>query len=251
MDAINNWFNGSNEYYEGVALYACLPIKNIRILQQLNRGKTSGNMATLVYELRKHKNNTHVAPIVKAPVIAPIKVLPTQETVNVEVQRRQQVNESADKEFKGVMLGDLPAELRLRYTQARNIFVEMIELKFLLNDLPAKAEESALKLMQQIEKLDDERDLIWEELHHWKNHKTLLPTKTDDFNGLAPVQLLRKQGNIKSSISKINSRVDLLYKELDEATEKHAQHLIEGKINRSEKLLHQHKINLSKIASLL
>jgi hypothetical protein len=252
MNAIENWFKNSLDYDEGVAVYASLPVKNIRILQQLNRGKNSGNMATLVYELRKLKNTAPPPTITIKKAVIEIKPKPpTQETINIEVARRQQSNESADLEYKGIMLGDLPAELRVRYSKARNIFVEMIELKFALNDLPAKAEESALKIMQQIEKYDEERDLIWEELNHWKIHKTLLPSKTDDFSVLSPIQRFKKHANTKSSISKINSRVDLLYQQLDIETDKHQQHLIESKINRSEKLLHQHKINIQQIESLL
>ena len=67
-----------------------------------------------------------------------------------------------------VRIGDLPAELRIRYSRARNIFYEMIELKFALNDLPSEAEASALKIMLKIDDLDEERDLIWKELHHWQ-----------------------------------------------------------------------------------
>jgi len=42
-----------------------------------------------------------------------------------------------------------------------------------------------------------------------------------------------------------------LYQQLDIETDKHQQHLIELKINRSEKLMHQHKINIQQIEFLL
>ena len=250
MDAITNWFKNSKEYYSGVAIYASLPTKKIRTLKLLNKGKSRKNMATLVSELRQYKNAPTKKETPKLIIELP-KVVPTQETINVEVQRRQTLNESSKREFGGVMIGDLPAELRPRYSRARTVFEEMIELKFALNDLPAKAEESALKIIMKIEQLDDERDLIWKELHHWKNHKTILPSQTDDFTGLTERELDLKARNLKSNISKINSRVNALYEKLDNETDKHQQHLLENKINASEKRMHQHQINLTKIEKLL
>lgn len=249
MDAITNWFKNSKEYHAGVALYASLPTKKIRVLKILNRGKTRRNMSTLVSELRKYKK----APA--APKVAPIVIqqpkIVTQEVINIEAERKHQVTKSTEKEYKGILIGDLPAELRPRYSKARNIFTEMIELKFALNDLPAKAMESALKIQLQINKLDEERDLIWSELHHWKQHKTLLPTTADDFSNLTDRQLDLKSRNFKSNKTKMQQRVDVWYNDLDQEKDTHKQILIEGKINRAEQKIHQFNINIKKIEALL
>lgn len=249
MDAITNWFKNSKEYYAGVAIYASLPTKKIRVLKALNRGKTRRNMATLVFELRSFKN-TYQQPKVKPIVIEQPKVV-TQEVINIEAERKHQITKRTEKEYDSIRIGDLPAELRPRYAKARNLFIEMIELKFALNDLPEKAMAAALKIQLQIHKLDEERDLIWNELHHWKQHKTLLPTTADDFKGFTERELDLKRRNFKSNKCKMQKRVDAWYNDLDQEKDMHQQILIEGKINRAEQKIHQFEINIKKIEALL
>lgn len=249
MDAITNWFKNSQEYYAGVAIYASLPTKKIRILKSLNRGKTRRNMATLVAELRASKKAAK--PKAVAAIVIEQPKIATQEVINIEAERKYQVAKRTEKEYQGIRIGDLPAELRPRYSKARNIFMEMIELKFALNDLPAKAMESALKIQLQINKLDEERDLIWNELNHWKQHKTILPTAAADFSNLTDRQLDLKRRNFKSNKTKMQQRVDDWYTDLDQETNKHQQILIEGKINRAEQKIHQFNINIKKIEALL
>lgn len=251
MDAIINWFKGSKDYYEGVAIYAALPTKKPRLLKRLTKGKTNSNMATLVAELRKYKNAPKRAES-KPNQEPPTPAIPiTQEIINTEVLRKHITTESAKAEYQGILIGSLPASLRQRYSKAYNLFMQMIELKFALNDLPPEANDSALKMILEIEAIDDERDLIWKELRHWQQFKTVLPTKTDDFEGLSALQLDAKRRNIKSSITKISGRIDDKYDALDKEPDKHKAKLIEDSINRSERTLHTHNINLKKIESLL
>lgn len=249
MEAIEQWFNGESEYYQGVAIYASLPIKKLRTLKTLNKGKSRRNMSVLVSELRKYKNT--YKPAISKPIVIAKPKAPTQTIINLEAERQQQTTKMVEREFKSIMLGDLPAKLRPRYSKARNIFTEMIELKFVLNDLPAKSEASALKIQLRIDELDQERDLIWKELRHWEQFKTLLPTETNDYSGLDRYELDKKKRNIASNITKMQKRVDAWYNDLDKETNKHQQHLIENKINKAERTLHQHKINVKKIESLL
>lgn len=250
MDAISNWFNNSKDYHTGVALYAALPSKKLQILKRLNKGKNNQNMATLVSELRKFKN----APIIKkeTKIVVPKIVKPTtQDTINIEVQRKQQGNVSVQREFNNLRIGDLPPELRPKFLKAQQVFYSMIELKFALNDLPPEATESALNIILQIEALDEERDIIWRELNHWKAHKTLLEVPVTDFSNLTPLQLDQKRRNLRSSITKIKKRVDAWYNDLAEETDTHQQKLIENQINKSEKLLFKHDMNINKINKLL
>lgn len=250
MDAIINWFNNSKDYHTGVALYAALPSKKHHVLKRLNKGKNNQNMATLVSELRKFKNTPVIKP--KAKVDIPVTPKPTtQTTINIEAQRKQQGNISVQREFNNLRIGDLPAELRPNFLKAQQVFYNMIELKFALNDLPAEATDSALKIILQIEALDEERDIIWRELNHWKKHKTLLEVPVTDFSNLTPLQLDQKRRNLRSSITKIKKRVDGWYNDLSEETDKHQQKLIENQINKSEKLLFKHDMNINKINKLL
>lgn len=254
MESISNWFSGTKDYYEGVAIYATLPIKKTRTLRTLNKGKSRRNMSLLVAELRKYKNGTtKVKPTVKESLtVAPTPSKPiTQETINVEVSRNALKQESVQQEFSGIMIGDLPGELRIRYSRARNIFYEMIELKFALNDLPAEAEDAALKIMLTIDDLEEERDLIWKELHHWKQFKTILPSTTPDYEKMDKYELDKLRRNLESNKSKQQKRVNKWYEDLENEDDKHQQHLIENKINKGEKEIHQKNINIKKIKKLL
>jgi len=250
MQAITDWFNGSKDYNVGVAIYATLPNKKHAVLKRLNRGRNNYNMATLVSELRKVKMQPPKPK--RKKVIPPLQIQPiTQDVINIEASRKLQAQQSITREFSNVRLGDLPPELRPKFLKAQSIFYQMIELKFALNDLPAKAETSALKMQLQIEVLDEQRDTIWTELHHWKNHKTLLEVPEDDFSNLDKYQLDKKRRNLRSSVSKIKTRIDAWYIDLDAETHPHKQKLIENKINRSEKLLVKHDMNIKKINELL
>ena len=250
MDAISQWFRGSKDYHQGVALYASLPIRKTRILKSLNRGKNNRNMSVLVSELRRYK-----AKPVKIDTLAPVVMerlkVPTQEIINVEAERVQLASESQKKEFGGIRLGDLPTELRPRFLRAQKVFYDMIELKFALNDLPDAEVDDALSIMNEIWQLDHERDALWEELHHWKKHRTLLTVPDDDFSHLDPKALWRKKRNLEANISKISKRLDQKYIELDAETNKHKQLLIESSIRKSEDTVHQHRLNLDKIKRLL
>lgn len=248
MEAITQWFKGEQEYYTGVALYASLPEKKLSVVRRLNRGKNNHNMATLVSELRKLKNIPKITQKPEKPIF--YKKI-TQEVINIKTQRQQQANESLKREFGGIKLGDLPAELRPEFLKAQSVFYQMIELKFALNDLPAEAEEDALKIQLQIEALDDTRDAIWAALHHWKTHKTLLDTPKNNFEDLDKFQLDKKRRNLRSQRRKQLQRIEKWYEAL--VIEKTASKvkLLENKINKGEKAVFAHELNIKKINSML
>ena len=117
MDAITAWFQNSKEYHSGVALYAALPTKKIHILKKLNKGKNNRNMSLLVSILRKEKH----APL---PEPEPLLIIekpknPDQEHINLEHIQQQITVESTKREFEGIRLGDLPAELRKSISLSR------------------------------------------------------------------------------------------------------------------------------------
>jgi len=127
----------------------------------------------------------------------------------------------------------------------------MCDLKFILNDLPKASTDEALSIQLQLEELDDKREHIWKELHHWQNHKTLLPSTTDSFEGLSTAELFKKRNNLRSQVTKLNKRIDTYYENLTKESDKHQIKLIERQINRSEKKLHQHTLNIDKLKDLL
>ena len=249
MNAIAEWFNGSKDYYTGVAIYATLDNKKVRTLKRLNRGKNNQNMSTLVSELRKHNREPKLPPPPKNVIPKPLH--PNQEEISTEHLQNQIAKQSADIEFSGIRIGSLPEELRPRFVRAKTIFFTMIELKFALNAIPDKDHEAALNIIVQIMDLDDERDLIWEELNHWTKHRTLLPPPKDDLEGLTPIQLLQKKNNLKSNISKLTSRIDAKYEKLSSLKDGHDKLLLESGIRKSEELLHQHKINFKRINDMI
>ncbi|SDT15525.1 hypothetical protein SAMN05192545_2893 [Maribacter dokdonensis] len=249
MDAIAQWFAGDKDYHQGVALYAAMPHKKTHVLKTLNRGKTSRNMSLLVSLLRTAKN-------IPAPEPEPLVVVnrpknPDQAQINQELNRQQIAQESARREFTGVRLGDLPAELRPRYQEAHAIFFAMIELKFALNDLPDNANEDALNIIKQLMELDEKRDLIWKELNHWKLHRTLLPVPEDPFEKMTPIQIVQAKTNLKSNISKLKKRIDKKYEELEAVSNGHDRLMIESSIRKSEKTLHGHQVNFNRINEMI
>jgi len=237
MVTIQDWFN-KMDYQEGVLLYASHPLKNRRYLDKLQRGKNQRNMGLLISELRRLKKVNVSTPVKQSPKPKTTQSTKKQSTkVNTPFKAQEQKKEISTRsklEFGGIMAGDLPPNLRPRFFKAKDIFHQLIELKFALNDLPDNAQESALAIQNQIFALDEERDLIWAELHHYKNHGTLLLTDTIDFSGLSSKEL-----------------VDGWYEELIGAKEINRKAMLEGKINNSEKKLHLKRTQIKKIKDLL
>ena len=209
-------------------------------------------MATLVSELRKANNPT---PIPRKPTLKTTQPTPAAPIVETVVQtqalRRQLANTSAEVDMAWIRFGDLPPTLRVKYSKAKDVFYQMMELKFALNDLPDNAEVDALAIQIQIEELEEQRDLLWEALKYWQRHKTELPSSDKDYTTMSELQLDKEKRNIKSSITKLQQRADANYLLLDACTDSRQQQLIEDKIRRGEQRIHMHKQNLLKIDNLL
>jgi len=247
MKAIEDWFNGNLDYNQGLIIYASLDTCNQRTLRQLQKGKNSRNMSTLVSNLRKAKASR---PVKKAPIVKkiekmapPVKV----ESVTEEINKKVIAQKSAEKEYHGIRMGELPSELRPKFSRARTLFYEMIELKFLLNDLDRDDRKSALQIILEIEKRDEERDLLWEALNYWKKFKKLLPEPKDEIDGLDPGKLYVKKRNLTSSITKISQRIKEKQDALEKETDGHKRLLLKSSINRSNETIHKHRVLINKI----
>jgi len=248
---IADWFK-TMDYEAGVAIYKTLPNAKTRTIASLSRGKNDRNMAVLIGELRKAKN-ARPAPAEKKKPVAVKKTTPQQpEAPQKEAQENYLKQEASKKYFSKIRYGELPAELKARFRKAKDLFYDMCDLKFKLNDLPDESEAEALAIMLQIEDLDEQKDTIWKELEHWQLYKTMLPVKaSEDFSKLSALELDRKLRNLKSQISKKKKRIAKWQAAAEKETDKIMQRKLLQQINRTEKSLHQDEINLRKIEELL
>lgn len=246
---IQDWFKNKN-YEEGIRIYETSAKVKTRTLATLRRGKSMRNMALLISELRKIKNQKlkpEPSPVVHAK--PPPKKEPETQT---KLERNQIKEESSKAYFQKIRYGELPPELKLRFRKLKDLFYDMCDLKFLANDLPDEAEEEALELQLQIEILDERKDGIWKELEHWQNFKTILPTKTDDdFSKLTPQELFLKKASLTSSIHKMKKRIDKWKTNLEQEEDKLTARKIAQQINSTEKKLQKNELNLVKVEDLL
>lgn len=257
MNEIQQWLNDrSRDYDTGVNLYRNSPVCKTRTLQILEKGKSQRNLAVLLGELRKIKNQA----------VRQEKIQPKPEAVKKAVQKvkkeikpdpkqdkfekKAAINSSSQKQFKSVRMGDLPKELRPRFKRQKNLFYEMCELKLEMNESPP--EKNTLDIQLAIEALDQEIDLIWKEIDHWMNYKTILPGKTDtDFSKIPPQKLYLKKANIQSNINKVQKRIDRMKEEYTKEPNRQERVKIKTALNKSLKTLHKNQLNLNQINELL
>lgn len=251
MNEIEEWFSGNLDYNQGVIIYGGLPEHSPRTLRQLQKGKSQRNMSQLISELRRAKNSKIKPSPVKKTVLPTSAQVVSPEDISVEIQRKVIAQQSAKKEYDGIRMGDLPQELRPKFSRARTLFHEMIELKFALNDMPDEKRNEALTIMLAIEDRDQERDLLWEELKHWGKYKKLLPQPEDALDSLSPHQLYLKKRSLASSITKITKRVAEKVVSLEKEKNGHKRLLLQSAINRSEDTIHKHRVLINRINKLL
>ncbi|MDN3595314.1 hypothetical protein [Zunongwangia endophytica] len=249
---ISEWLNSkSKDYNIGIDLYAGSNIVKSRTLANLKRGQNPRNMAVLIKELRQlSKTRSYSKPQPK-PAIEKV-VAKTPKPVQVEMERKNQIEQSASAYFQKIKYNELPAVLKVRYRQLKDLFYDMSDLKFVLNDLPTKEVNKALKIILKIEALDEQREMIWRELDHWQDHKTLLPTKTEtDFSELSQKDLFLKKANLVNYINKKSKRIENWEEALEKESSKEERLKIGQQINRTQKAVHQHKLDLHKIEGML
>lgn len=249
---ITEWLKDKHKDYEtGVKLYAESSAVKTRTLATLQRGKNPRNLAVLIKELRQlSKKKAPQPPKGEHKTIPASKSKKPQSVLQPE--KENLIQKSSQQYFQKVKYGDLPAELRPRFKRIREVWFQMCDLKFELNDVPVKKEKEALQLELQIEALDEEKEMIWKEIDHWKLHKSILPTKTEeDFTGLTGQQLYLKKANLVNYINKKNKRIDSWENNLDKETRKEERLKINQQINRTKKAVHRHQLDLKKIEELL
>lgn len=240
------------DYKAGVAIYKTLPSSKNRTVTLLERGKSDRNMSTLIGELRKAKNQRPAPEIKKKPLPVIKTTKPKPDAPQKEAQQDYLKEEASKKFFAKIRYGELPAELKVRFRKAKDLFYDMCDLKFQLNDLPDEKEAAALALLLAIEELDDQKDTIWKELEHWQLYKTMLPVKaSEDFSKLTDLEKEKKRRLLDNYVKKKSARIKKWQTTAEKETDKIVQRKILQQINRTEKSLHQDEINLRKIQELI
>lgn len=248
---ITEWLKDKHKDYEtGVKLYAESSAVKTRTLATLQRGKNPRNLAVLIKELRQlSKKKGYQPPKGEQKTIPASKSKKPQSVLQPE--KEELIQKSSQSYFQKVKYGDLPAELRPRFKRIREVWFEMCDLKFDLNAIPADKENQALEIILQIEALDEEKEMIWREIDHWKLHKTILPTKTEeDFTGLTGQQLYLKKANLVNYINKKQKRIEA-WENAIKKEDKQERLKVEQQINRTKKAVHRHQLDLKKIEELL
>lgn len=114
------------------------------------------------------------------------------------------------KEENTPLIVDYPPALHPVYLAKKTYWLQACSLKLTLNALPAKEEEKARNLQQQLWYLFEEMDACDAVLNHWTKYKRILTTVSplegaggglpDKLQHLTPVQLVQRLHTLRSNI---------------------------------------------------
>lgn len=123
---------------------------------------------------------------------------------NAETPEAPEQIEVQERESKfSDLISNYPQELHSVFKRRSDHWLSACSLKQQLNSVAKMDETTALKIqwkiLENIEAMED----CQKALDHYKNHKRILPTKTDkSFSDLNPLDLLKKRNNLRSNITK-------------------------------------------------
>lgn len=241
---IQSWFDNSGSYTEGVKLYSQLPAHSSHFLKNLEK-ESSANFLKLKYELKKALLNGSGTIIPKADKIVPE---PKNEPEN-EPLLQLIIKQSAANSFDKESMAMYPRELHSTYRQRVNNFYQACELKFQLNAVPDRDEQTALQIILQLEDLWTRIDRAWIILDHWKDHNRIMPTEeSEDFSKLNGIQLVTLRSRLETSISK---RTKTITKMQADAVASPENRTLANSLNRKLEQLQQLIIDLETIRNLL
>ena len=125
-------------------------------------------------------------------------------------QMSQIGQKSQPKEENTPLIVDYPPALHPIYLAKKNHWLQACSLKLVLNALPAKEEEKARNLQQQLWQLFEEMDACDAVLNHWTKYKRILTSVSsldetegglpDKLQHLSPVQLVQRLHTLRSNI---------------------------------------------------
>nr|DAN14055.1 MAG TPA: hypothetical protein [Caudoviricetes sp.] len=136
--------------------------------------------------------------------------LANSEISKLEDIKENHTNKSKPKENTVPLIADFPPTLHPIYLAKKNLWLRACSLKFALNALPAKEEEKAHNLQQQLWQLFEEMDTCDAILNHWTKYKRILTSVSplegaggglpDKLQHLSPVQLVQRLHTLRSNI---------------------------------------------------
>jgi len=166
----------------------------------------------------------------------------------------QSSQKSQTKEENTPLIVDYPPALHPIYLAKKNHWLQACSLKLALNALPAKEEEKARNLQQQLWQLFEEMDTCDAILNHWTKYKRILTSVStldvtegglpNKLQHLSPVQLVQRLHTLRSNIV---SREKSLKKWSEQAQAENASFTLQEKILRKTEELEQMKLLIKKI----
>lgn len=243
---IQDWFDNSGSYADGVKLYALLPNCSNLMLKSF-RVENFSNSLQLKYELKRALNsgfNPKLSEITEISEKPEIKEVPQQ-----KISHEDLAKQSERTEFPKETMAMYPMELHSVYRERISNFYKACELKMKLNSLQPSQEKEALGLILQIEKLWDLIDRAWMVLEHWKDTARIMPfSESVDFSKYSAVQLVNEKSLMEVRISKRQKTLDKIYADLEANPE---DRLKANQYNKKKEELEQLKIDLETIKKLL
>lgn len=235
MESVNTWFENGCGYWPGVELYATTKGAKPTLLRNLRKKESAENLQKLKYELEPFR--TAPAPVPQ-PKPAPKQTKPTVKAIPVP-------------ETNPVLFHSLPAALRPVLLEANACFREACMLKAELNDLPADAEQEALRLQLKIFSLMKKNALCWERIDHWERHGRTLVEEKPTFQKLSGGLQAKRQALLFSSISKLKKRLQANIDMLANTTDLKQRTRLEKNVAKQSGNLLNQETQLAELTALI
>lgn len=198
----------TDEYQLLLLQYLQHPKHNKSLARVLSTKETPGNRAKLRYELEKLTQRS-ASDNDKPDQLPPEKIAKRSAVSAFSADLTESRRTVAADVFQGsIKLQDLPSELHGRFILQKQTFYRIWKLHY---DLEQLSEEQRLASMIEIMEGWDLINSIWQEIDHFKEYGTLLPTvSSNEFEALSPDQRAQRKRTIHSNISKAKSDIDSL-----------------------------------------
>lgn len=246
---IQDWFDNSGSYADGVKLYSLLPNCSNLMLKSF-RIENFSNSLQLKYELKRALLSGFNVSLPEITEITEITEIQDKKEVDKQkISHEELARESEKTQFPKETMAMYPMELHSVYRERISNFYKACELKMKLNSLDPSQEKEALDLIIQIENLWDLIDRAWMVLDHWKDTARIMPfSESVDFSKFSPVRLINEKSLIEVRISKRQKTLDKMY---DNIVANPEDRLKVNQYNKKKEELEQFKIDLETIKKLL
>lgn len=254
--SIQEWFDSRGSYEDGLELYKQLPGATAAMVKSFT-GKTPANHTRLKSELYKAMISGFSVAINPAKKVQEVKASEPKtkasdskpDTEFLKNKAKELADQSSKVEFQKETLSMYPPELHPVYRQRINDYYLACELKIKLNSLDDDAIEEALDLILSIDKLWTRIDKAWEVLHHWRDHRRILPFFSEvDYSKLSSMQLFKEKTLLESRISKRKKTLQGIFERYQDHPEDRA---LLNAYNKKKEELEQLILNLEKIKEMI